>query len=71
MAEQKNQLVHDGKLYYSVAATARMLGTTSPKLKKVIISEGLDWANFRVNGPIWISAESIIAYQKRGGHVKP
>ncbi len=29
--------------------------------------EGLEWTNFRVNGPIWISAKSIAAYTSRQG----
>jgi hypothetical protein len=61
----KTQLMHEGKLYYSVAATARLLGTTTPKLRQLIIPEGLEWANFRINGPIWISAESVASYLRR------
>jgi len=71
MTAKKQHMMHEGKLYYSMAHTAAMLGTTTPKLKQFMVAEGLDWANFRVNGPIWISAESIVAYQKRGGYVKP
>lgn len=61
----KTQLMHEGKLYYSVAATARLLGTTTQKLRQLMIPEELEWANFRVNGPIWISAESVASYLRR------
>lgn len=61
----KSQMMHEGKLYYSIAATAGLLGTTAPKVKQLMVPEGLEWANFRVNGPIWISAESIAAYSRR------
>lgn len=31
----------------------------------MMIPEGLEWTNFRVNGRIWISAASINAYMDR------
>ncbi len=61
----KTQIVHDGKIYYSVPATAKLLGTTTPKVRQLMEPEKLDWQNFRVNGGIYISAESIIAYMRR------
>jgi len=61
----KTQIVHEGKIYYSVSATARLLGTTTTKLKQIIAVEGFEWQNFRVNGPIWIGAESINSYMRR------
>lgn len=63
----KTQKMHEGKLYYSMPAAARLLGTTTPKLKQLLIPEGFEWANFRVNGPIWVSAESIAGYLSRRG----
>lgn len=44
----KTQKMHEGKLYYSMPAAARLLGTTTPKLKQLLIPEGFEWANFRV-----------------------
>lgn len=70
MTVKKQHMVHEGKLYYSMAVTAGMLGITKPKLMQILNSEGFDWANFRDNGPIWVSAESIGAYQKRCGNDK-
>jgi hypothetical protein len=67
---KKNQILHEGKLYYSMGHTAATLGTTVPKLKRTMIETGLDWANFRDNGPIWISAQSIVDYLKRSEQKK-
>ncbi len=36
----KPQIVHEGKLYYSLPAAARLLGTTTTKLKQIIGPEG-------------------------------
>ena len=56
---------YEGKLYYSVHTVARLLGTTNGNVKKMMVPEGLEWMNFRVNGPIYISAESFNAYEER------
>jgi hypothetical protein len=63
----KTQTMHEGKLYYSMPAAARLLGTTTPKLKKLLIPEGFEWTNLRENGPIWVGAESIAGYLSRRG----
>jgi len=60
-----SQIIHDGQQYYSLAASARLLGTSVANLKKIMVKEGLDWTNLRVNGPLWISAESINSYLRR------
>jgi hypothetical protein len=65
MSDQKKNVLFEGKLYYSVVAAAKIIGTTSTKLKKIMTSVGLEVENFRVNGPLWISTESLVAYQKR------
>jgi hypothetical protein len=30
-----------------------------------MVTENLEWMNFRVNGPIYISADSFAEYEKR------
>ncbi len=61
----RSQVIHNGKLYYSMTASARLLGTTVSKLRQAMIPEGLEWTNIRVNGPIWISADSLESYRRR------
>lgn len=61
----KNQITHEGKLYYSMPAAARLLGTTTTKLKQIIEPEGIEYCNIRVNGPIWVSAHDIAGYLRR------
>ena len=62
---QKKTITREGKLYYSLTTAAKTLGITSVTLNKLISSEGLEWSNFRENGPIWISVQSIKAYRGR------
>lgn len=61
----KTQLMHEGKLYYSLPAAARVLGTTTTKLKQIIGPECIEYRNFRVNGKIWVSASDLASYMRR------
>lgn len=56
----KNQVIHEGKIYYTVAATARMLSTTTTKVRQMMGTGDLEWTQLRVNGRILITAESIV-----------
>jgi hypothetical protein len=61
----KTQKLHDGKLFYSMPAAARLLGTTTTKLKQIIGPEGIEYCNFRVNGALWVNALDIANYLRR------
>lgn len=61
----QHQVTHEGQLYYSVSLVAKLQGTTVAKVKTIANREGLEWQNFRDNGPIYISAASFSAYKKR------
>lgn len=61
----KTQMMHEGKLYYSMPAAARVLGTTTTKLKEIIGPEGIEYRNFRVNGALWVSAQDLADYVRR------
>lgn len=60
-----DKIVHKGKAYYSIGATARILSTTSAKVREIMGRGELDWTQMRVNGRQLISAESIVRYEKR------
>ena len=53
----KITITREGKLYYSLTTTAKSLGITKANLNKLMSSEGLEWCNFKENGPIWISSK--------------
>lgn len=57
-------VTHAGKAYYTVAAAARLLGTTTPKIREMMGRGELEWTQLRVNGRLRIPAEGIIAYQR-------
>lgn len=61
----KNSMGRNGKIYHSVPETARLLGTTTTKLKQFAHAEGLEFENFKANGKLWISDESVQAYLRR------
>ena len=59
------KVTHEGQQYYSVTLIAKLLGTSTTKVRQLMVPEGLEWMNFRENGPIYISVESFNAYEKR------
>ena len=59
----KPRIEVDGKTYCSISESARVLGTTKAKLTEVIGS--LEWTQFKDNGPIYITLESL-SNQLRG-----
>ena len=61
----KSSFVHDGEIYYTVGATARLLSTTATKVRGMMGRGELEWKQFRVNGRLLIPAKSIVAYTKR------
>lgn len=56
---------HAGKIYYTVGGAAKVLRTNAVKAKELMVQGALEWENFRVNGRIYISETSIIAYLKK------
>jgi hypothetical protein len=59
------KVIHGGKTYYSVGATARILSTTANKVREMMGRGDLEWTQFRVNGRLLITAESIVGYKNR------
>jgi hypothetical protein len=52
----------EGQLYYSVSITAKMLGTSPGKVRKLMGDGTLEWNQSRLNGRILVSAESVKRY---------
>lgn len=54
---QKNTFTHKGKLYYWLTTAEKIFGNKQTTLNKLMSLEGLEWSNFRENGPIWICSK--------------
>lgn len=61
----KHTIAVEGKIYFTIPEAARLLGTTTTKLKRIAVQEGLDFQNFRPNGKLYISEENVNAYRER------
>lgn len=61
----RGKINNQGKSLLSVAATALQLSTTTAKVRELMGRGELAWAQPRANGKLYISAESIVAYEKR------
>ena len=59
------KIVHNGKVYYPIASAARMLGTTTPKIRKLVEQGDLVSTLLRVGGRTMITAESLATYIER------
>lgn len=59
------KITRDGKTYYTVGAAAKLLRTNALKVKQLMGDGSLEWSNLRVNGPLYISEASILAYQRK------
>ena len=59
-----DKMNHEGRAYYSVAATAKLLGLTKAKVLQLAPQQGMQTVQLNTNGRLWISAKSIIAYEK-------
>ena len=60
----RTKVTHAGKTYYSVGGAAKLLSTNTMKVKQLMGDGNLEWSNLRVNGPLYISEASILAYQR-------
>jgi hypothetical protein len=61
----RSKVVHAEKTYFTVGATARLLSTNTSKVKQLMSDGSLEWLNLRVNGALYISEASILAYQRK------
>jgi hypothetical protein len=59
------KIIRDGKIYYTVGAAAKLLRTNTMKVKQLMGDGSLEWSNLRVNGPLYISEASVLAYQRK------
>ncbi len=60
----KTVMKFEGETYYSMATAAKLLGTTTTKLREIIGAEKFEYRNFKENGPLWVKAVDIQNYLK-------
>jgi hypothetical protein len=58
------RIQHSGKVYHTVGGAAKMLRTNTAKVKQLMGDGSLEWLNLRVDGRLYITEESILAYQR-------
>ena len=56
----------DGIAYFSIPTAAKYLGISKPALRKIALTAGLEFVNFRQNGTLWVTVESIKALRSGG-----
>lgn len=63
--KSKDKIVRDGTVYHSVAATAKLPGITKPQVRLAMGQGQLEWAQFQPDGPLYVTAVSLVAQLKR------
>lgn len=58
-SKQTKRKIHDGVPYFAVPDAARLLGTTTPKVREMMGNGGLEWMQFKENGKLFVSGRSI------------
>ena len=64
MNKSMKRVLHNGELYYSVSAAATYLRTTADKVRSMMGDGSLKWTQFRENGNLYITAQSLVEKQK-------
>jgi hypothetical protein len=59
------RIIKDGSVYYSVGGAAKLLGTNTATVKRLMGDRQLDWLNLRANGRLVIPESSILDYKRR------
>jgi hypothetical protein len=58
------RIVKNGIAYHTVGNAAKVLGTNTMKVKQLMGDGTLEWLNLRINGRIYITEASILAYKR-------
>ena len=59
------KIIHEGRVYYAVGVAAKELRTTAAKVREWMGSGELQWIQRRANGRLLVSAESLVALQRK------
>lgn len=55
----------NGVPYFTIPDAAKYLGMSTIALRKIALSEGLDFLNIKDNGKLMVTVESIKSFQRR------
>jgi hypothetical protein len=58
------KIIHNGIPYFSVPDAARFLGTTATKVREMMGNGSLEWAQFKENGKLFITGNSLADKQR-------
>jgi hypothetical protein len=64
------EIIKGGKLFYSIADAARLLGTTKADVQALMGADLLEWDQTRLNGRLIVNAKSIERYKLCAGDRK-
>jgi hypothetical protein len=61
----ERKIVHEGRVWYSVPAAARLLHTRTAKVREIMGKGEVDWTQLKTDGKLLVAVDSILSYEQR------
>lgn len=61
----ERKIIHEGRVWYSVPAAARLLHTRTEKVREIMGKGEVEWTQLRTGGKLLIAVDSLLSYEAR------
>lgn len=61
----ERRIVHEGRVWYSVPAAARLLHKTTATIREIMGKGEVDWTQLKTDGKLLVAVDSILSYEQR------
>jgi hypothetical protein len=61
----ERKIAHDGRAWYTVPGAARLLHTTTARVREIMGQGYVDWMQLKTGGKLLVSVESLLSYEQR------
>lgn len=61
----ERKIIHEGRVWCTVPAAARLLHTTTARVREVMGQGQVEWIQLKTDGKLLISVESLLSYEQR------
>ncbi len=61
----ERKIIHEGRVWYSVPAAARLLHMRTAKMREIMGSGEVEWTQLKAGGKLLVAVDSILSYEQR------
>ena len=61
----ERKIIHEGRAWYTVPGAARLLHTTTARVREVMGQGQVEWRQLKTDGKLLVSVESLLSYEQR------